>query len=296
MDSRVGFIGLGLMGRPMALNLRKKGFALVVNSRSRPPVDALVEAGAEAADTAADVAARSDVVITMLPDTPDVVRVLTDERGVFQALRPGAVIIDMSTISPVVTRHLAEQARARGAQMLDAPVSGGEIGAVDGTLSIMVGGEADVVARCRTVFEAMGHPERIVHVGPSGSGQIVKMCNQIVLAATLGGVSEAFALARKAGVEPAAMRKALLGGFANSRVLEVHGQRMLERNYVPGFRAALFGKDLRIAAETLSAYGVDARVADAAREVVDTLVGTGRGAEDYSAMAQVVFERAGLQD
>jgi 2-hydroxy-3-oxopropionate reductase len=160
----------------------------------------------------------------------------------------------------------------------------------------MIGGEADVVSRMRPVFEAMGHPERIVHVGPSGAGQIVKMCNQIVLAATLGGVSEAFALARKAGVDPAGMRKALLGGFANSRVLEVHGQRMLDHNYVPGFRAALFSKDLRIAAETLSAYGVQAQVSGAAREIVDALVGGGRGADDYSAMAQVVFERAGVED
>jgi 2-hydroxy-3-oxopropionate reductase len=290
----VGFIGLGLMGRPMALNLLRAGIRLVVHSRSRGPVDALEEAGAEVGASPSDVARRADAVITMLPDTPDVELVMGGAEGVLAHLTEGAVAIDMSTISPAATRALATQAAARGVAFLDAPVSGGEVGAIDGTLSIMVGGAVEAVAHARPLFEAMGHPERIVHVGSSGAGQIAKACNQLVLAATLGGVSEAFALASKAGVDPALVRQALLGGFAQSRVLEVHGQRILDGNYRPGFRAALFHKDLRIAGETLSANAVPAPVSFAASQLVSALVASGRGRDDYSAVATVVFQLAGL--
>jgi 2-hydroxy-3-oxopropionate reductase len=292
----LGFIGLGLMGRPMALNLRKAGFRLAVHSRSRPPVEVLVAAGAVEAATPAAVAARADVVITMLPDSPDVDRVLRGPLGVFEAVRPGVVIIDMSTISPGLTRELAADAASRGATLLDAPVSGGEIGAIEGTLSIMVGGDADAVERVRPILEAMGHRDRITRIGGSGAGQLAKVCNQMVIAATLAGVSEAFALAHKAGVDVAAVRTALLGGFAASRVLEVHGERILAGNYRPGFRAALFHKDLRIAGETLGAHGVPAPVAAAAQQLVAALVAAGRGADDYSALATVVFGLAGLDN
>jgi len=292
----LGFIGLGLMGRPMALNLRKAGFRLAVHSRSRPPVEVLVAAGAVEAATPAAVAARADVVITMLPDSPDVDRVLRGPLGVFEAVRPGLVIIDMSTISPGLTRELAADAASRGATLLDAPVSGGEIGAIEGTLSIMVGGDADAVECVRPILEAMGHRDRITRIGGSGAGQLAKVCNQMVIAATLAGVSEAFALAHKAGVDVAAVRKALLGGFAASRVLEVHGERILAGNYRPGFRAALFHKDLRIAGETLGAHGVPAPVAAAAHQLVAALVAAGRGADDYSALATVVFGLAGLDN
>jgi 2-hydroxy-3-oxopropionate reductase len=211
-------------------------------------------------------------------------------------MAPATVVIDMSTIAPSAARRLAEQAVSRGGAMLDAPVSGGEIGAINGTLSIMVGGDAAVLERVRPILARMGNPEKVIHVGPSGAGQLTKACNQLVLAATIGGVSEAFALAKKAGVDPARVREALLGGFAQSRVLEVHGQRMLDRNYVPGFRTALFDKDLRIALNTLGEHHVPAPVSAAARQIVGALMAAGQGEDDYSAMARMVFTLAGLKD
>jgi 2-hydroxy-3-oxopropionate reductase len=295
-DQSIGFIGLGVMGRPMALNLVKAGFPLVVHSRSPSPVDALVAAGARRAGGPDEVAAACDVVITMLPDTPDVEGVLAGARGVFASMGRATIVIDMSTIAPSAARRLAALAADRGGAMLDAPVSGGEIGAIDGTLSIMVGGDGDVLARVRPILACLGHPDRIVHAGGSGAGQLTKMCNQIVLAATIGGVAEAFALARKAGVDPARVRQALLGGFAQSRVLEVHGQRMLDRNYVPGFRAALFDKDLRLAHVALDEHHVPALVSAAARQLVGAMMAGGEGEADYSAMARIVFRLAGLDE
>ena len=290
--SRVGFIGLGLMGKPMALNLRKKGFDLIVHSRSRGPVDALVAEGAAAGTGAADVAANSDVVVTMLPDTPDVVTVLSD---VFRAIRPGTVVIDMSTIDAAAARTLAGQCRAAGGAMLDAPVSGGEIGAIDGTLTVMVGGEADVIEHVRPVLAAMGHPDRITHIGPSGAGQVAKSCNQLVLGATIAGVAEAFALARRCGVDPAAVRKALMGGFAASRVLDVHGQRMLEKNYVPGFRTELYAKDYRIVMQALAQAGVSAPVTAVVQQLLTAAMTAGRAKDDYSSMATVTFANSGRE-
>jgi 2-hydroxy-3-oxopropionate reductase len=278
----------------MALNLVKAGYQLVVHSRSAPPVSALVEAGATAATGPADVATRCGVVITMLPDTPDVTTVIAGRGGVLDALKPGSVVIDMSTIAPAAAVELSTKVAAAGSAMLDAPVSGGEIGAVAGTLSIMVGGDAATLARVRPILTCMGHDDRIVHAGPAGAGQLTKMCNQIVLAATIGGVAEALALARKAGVDPGKVREALLGGFAQSRVLEVHGQRMIDGNYVPGFRAALFDKDLRIAAATLAEHHVPAPVASAAQQLVATMMAAGEGQDDYSAMGRVIFRLAGL--
>ncbi|RPJ53193.1 MAG: 2-hydroxy-3-oxopropionate reductase, partial [Acidobacteria bacterium] len=252
----VGFIGLGLMGKPMALNLLKARFPLVVHSRSRGPVDALAAAGATAASSPADVARAARVVITMVPDSPDVEKVLAGPSGVFEGVQPGSVLIDMSTISPVVTRRLAGQAAERGAALLDAPVSGGEIGAINGTLSIMVGGDAAALERVRPVLNAMGNPEKVIHIGASGAGQICKVCNQMAIGGALAVVGEAFALARKAGVDPAKVREALLGGFAASRVLEVHGERILAKNYKPGFRAGLYNKDMGIVLETAHAHDV----------------------------------------
>lgn len=290
----IGFIGLGLMGRPMALNLRRAGFPLVVRSRSRPPVEALLEAGATEGATPAEVAAAADLVITMLPDTPDVEAVLESADGVLAGIRPGTLLIDMSTIAPSAAVRLAGEAARRQAAFLDAPVSGGEIGAIDATLSIMVGGAVEAFDHARPVFAALGHPERIVHVGAVGAGQITKVCNQMVIAATLAGVSEAFALASKQGVDPALVRRALLGGFASSRVLDVHGQRILDGNYRPGFRAELFHKDLKIALRTLGEAEVPATVVSAAAQLVAAVVAGGRGHDDYSALATVVFELAGL--
>jgi 2-hydroxy-3-oxopropionate reductase len=296
MPDTVGFIGLGLMGKPMAKNLLKKGFPLVVHSRSAPPVDELVGAGATRATSPADVARRARRILTMLPDSPDVEQVLEGPDGIFQGLQPGTILIDSSSISPAVARRLAAAAAARGATMLDAPVSGGEIGAIGGTLSIMVGGDAAAFTEVRPILEAMGNPERIIRIGDAGAGQICKVCNQMVIGGALAAVSEAFALAQKAGVDAAKVREALLGGFAASRVLEVHGERILTGNYKPGFRAQLYAKDYRIAAETLAAHQTPAPIAAAVHQLVTALVASGRGTEDYSALAKVVFEQAGIRE
>jgi 2-hydroxy-3-oxopropionate reductase len=290
----VGFIGLGLMGRPMARNLLRRGYPLVVHSRSPKPVDELVAEGAARADNPAAVARRATRIITMVPDSPDVERVLEGPDGVFSAMQPGTILIDCSTIAPEVAVRLAAHAGERGAAMLDAPVSGGEIGAVNASLSIMVGGDAAVFARARPILEAMGNPERIVHIGGSGAGQICKVCNQMVIGGALAAVSEAFALARKAGVDAAKVRAALLGGFAASRVLEVHGERILQGNYKPGFRAELYLKDMRIAGETLARHETPAPVSAAVQQLVTALVASGQGETDYSAVATILFRLAGL--
>jgi 2-hydroxy-3-oxopropionate reductase len=282
------------MGRPMAINLLTHGFAVVVHSRSEGPVEALVAAGAARAGSPEEVARRATRIITMLPDSPDVELVLNGARGVFTAIQPGSIVIDMSSISPAVARQLAAAAAARGAAMLDAPVSGGEIGAVSGTLSIMVGGDADAFTAVRPILEAMGNPERIIRIGGSGAGQLCKVCNQMVIGGTLAVVAEAFALALKAGVDAARVREALLGGFAASRVLEVHGERILKGNYTPGFRAQLYAKDYRIAAETLSALGVPAPVSAEVHQLVTALVAAGKGDADYSALATVLFGLAAV--
>ena len=296
MPETVGFIGLGVMGRPMARHVMTKGYPLVVHNRSRGAVDELAAAGAQAADTPADVARRATVVITMVPDTPDVEAVLTGRDGVLEGLQPGAVVIDMSSISPVATRRLAAAVRAKGGSMLDAPVSGGEIGAINATLSIMIGGDAAALARVRPVLECMGNPERIVHVGGEpGSGQVCKICNQIAIGGALAGVSEAFAVARKAGVDAAKVREALLGGFAASRVLEVHGERMLKSNYVPGFRARLYQKDLRLAGEAAAASGVAIPATAVVTQLLNALIASGGADLDYSALGTVLFDLAGLE-
>ncbi len=284
MPETIGFIGLGVMGRPMAGHLLAAGHRLTVHSRSAPSVDALVAAGATAATTPREVARASTIIITMLPDTPDVETVLTGEHGVISGLQPEAVVIDMSSISPVVTVRLAALVAARGGSMLDAPVSGGEIGAINAALSIMVGGDPATFARVRPVLALMGHADRIIHIGEEpGSGQICKVCNQIAIGAALAGVGEAFAVAAAAGVDRAKVRQALLGGFAASRVLEVHGERILNGNFVPGFRARLFQKDLRIAEETAADEGVAVPVTDIVASRLNTIVASGGGDMDYSA-------------
>jgi 2-hydroxy-3-oxopropionate reductase len=296
MAEDVGFIGLGLMGKPMAKHLIHKGYRLSVHSRSRPPVDELVALGAVAADGPSAVARASTVVITMLPDTPDVELVLTGPDGVLGSLRPGAIVIDMSSISPVTTRRLARIVGDHGGTLLDAPVSGGEIGAVNATLSIMVGGSRAAFDRVRPVLECMGNPERIVHIGDEpGSGQVCKVCNQMAIAGALAGVGEAFALARKAGVDVARVRDALLGGFAASRVLEVHGERMIKANYVPGFRARLYQKDLRIASETAASHDVAIPATVVVAQMLNALLATeGGGDLDYSAIGTVWQRLAGI--
>jgi 2-hydroxy-3-oxopropionate reductase len=244
MAERVGFIGLGIMGKPMARHLLAAGFPLTVHSRSPGPVDELVEAGATRAEGPAELAASSDVVITMLPDTADVEEVLLGAGGVIEGAAPGSLVIDMSSIDPGPARAIAQALAGNDVAALDAPVSGGEKGAVDATLSIMVGGEPDAFDRARPVLETMG--ANIVHVGPSGAGQVCKACNQLVVAATIEAVAEALLLAERSGVDAAKVREALLGGFAGSKILEVHGRRMLDRSFDPGFRVRLHRKDARI--------------------------------------------------
>jgi len=293
MPETIGFIGLGVMGKPMAKNLIKAGHRVIVHNRSRAAVDELAAAGAAAAASPAEVARGATIVITMLPDTPDVERVLAGPDGVLAGLQRGSVVVDMSSISPSATKTLAAAVADKGGSMLDAQVSGGEIGAVNASLSIMVGGDDAAFARVRPIFEAMGNPERIVHIGPSGSGQVCKICNQVAIGGALAGVSEAFALARKAGVDAGRVRQALLGGFAASRVLEVHGERMLTGNYKPGFRARLYQKDLRLANEAASANAVAMPATAIVTQLVNALVASGGADLDYAALGTVIGRMSG---
>jgi 2-hydroxy-3-oxopropionate reductase len=292
VPEHIGFIGLGVMGKPMAKHLVAAGHRLTVHNRSRGAVDELVAAGAVAAASPADVARASTVVITMLPDTPDVERVLTAADGVLAGLQPGAIVIDMSSISPVVTERLAALVAEKGGSMLDAPVSGGEIGAINAQLSIMVGGDEKAFARVKPILASMGNPEKIIHIGRSGAGQICKICNQVAIGGALAGVSEAFALAKKAGVDAARVRQALLGGFAASRVLEVHGERMLVDNYKPGFRARLYQKDLRIASEAAAANGVAMPTTAIVTQLMNALAASGGADLDYAALGTVLLKMA----
>ena len=216
--------------------------------------------------------------------------------GVLSAIQPGTILIDMSTIAPATARRLATDAGATGASMLDAPVSGGEIGAIDGTLSIMVGGSKAALDTVRPILEAMGNPERIVHIGESGAGQICKACNQLVIGGTLAAVGEAFALARKSGVDPAKVRAALLGGFAASRVLEVHGDRLLQKNFAPGFPVRLYRKDLRIVLDALNDARSPAPVTAVVQQLLTALLAQDKDDLDYSALGTVLFDLAGLDD
>jgi 2-hydroxy-3-oxopropionate reductase len=231
----------------------------------------------------------------MLPDSPDVERVLEGADGVFSAMQPGTILIDTSSISPKTARRLAAKAETLGARMLDAPVSGGEIGAIDRTLSIMVGGDVSAFTAVKPILDAMGNTQKVIRIGESGAGQICKVCNQMVIGGTLVAVAEAFALACKAGVDPVRVREALLGGFAASRVLEVHGERILNRNYKPGFRSILYAKDMRVAAETLAEYGTPAPEAAVVQQLVAQLVASGKGDIDYCALATVILEMAGVE-
>jgi 2-hydroxy-3-oxopropionate reductase len=294
MANTIGFIGLGLMGKPMALNLLRKSFPVIVHSRSRGPVDELVAAGATAAASPAEIAARCTAIVTMLPDGPDVSLVLEGANGIFSAMQPGTVILDSSTIAPATAKRLAVATAERGGQFLDGPVSGGEIGAIAGTLAFMVGGDAAAVEKMRPAIEAMGSPEKLVHVGDSGAGQVCKACNQIVLGGTMAVVAEAIALSRKSGVDPMKVRAALMGGFAQSRVLDVHGERMITGNWKPGFKAKFFKKDLGIALNTLAENGVPAYSSGVVQQLVQAQITAGEGEEDYSGLAKAIFKLAGL--
>jgi 2-hydroxy-3-oxopropionate reductase len=286
LGDRIGFIGLGIMGRPMARNLLAAGFDMTAHSRSPGPVDELVAAGAARAASPAAVAAASDVTLTMLPDTPDVELVLAGDEGVVAGAVPGSLVIDMSTIDPGPTRRLAAMFAERDVAMLDAPVSGGERGAIDAALSIMVGGEAQAFERALPIFEALGRT--IVHIGPSGAGQVCKACNQLVVAATIEAVAEALALAERSGVDAARVREALLGGFAGSKILDVHGQRMLDRTFEPGFRVRLHAKDARIVLDAAREVGANVPAFEVVAGQLDRLVADGGGELDHAGLFTLV--------
>ena len=286
----IGFIGLGIMGKPMARNLLKAGHVLIIHNRSRAAVDELTREGARPMNNAKDVAEHSDIVVTVLPDSPDVELVYVSEQGIFAGAKSGSLLVDMSSISPLVARKLAAAAERRGCDMLDAPVSGGEAGAIGATLSIMIGGKASAVERAMPLFQTLG--KNIVHVGDAGAGQVTKAANQMVVGTTVAIVAEALVLAKKAGVDPAKVRQALLGGFAQSKILEAHGQKMLERNFNPGFRIRLHEKDMKIALATGSEYGVPLMVSGVVAQMMTAMKGMALADLDHSALVKLIEELA----
>lgn len=296
MSINIGFIGPGIMGRPMALNLIKGGHKLWVYARRPETLQPLTAAGATACATPAEVAKHADVIFTMVSDTPDVESVIFGEQGVVPGIdkfaRSGSVIVDMSTISPTATKVFAERLAKQGIEMLDAPVSGGETGAINATLSIMVGGKAKVFERVKPLFECMG--KNIVHIGDNGAGQVAKACNQIVVAVTIEAVAEALTFARKNGADPAKVREALMGGFAGSKIMEVHGKRMLDNDFKPGFKVGLHQKDMRIVMETAHQLGVALPAAALVTQHLNALMGTGDTDLDSAAVVKVIERMSGM--
>jgi 2-hydroxy-3-oxopropionate reductase len=282
---KLGFIGLGIMGAPMAGHLRAAGHDLFVNTRSAVP-QALLDAGAVACATPAEVTRQAEVIFTMVPDTPDVQKVLFGEQGVASALGPGKTVVDMSSISPIETQAFAKQVEATGADWLDAPVSGGEVGAKAASLTIMVGGRDEVFARVQPLFALMG--KNITHVGPAGAGQVTKVANQIIVALNIAAVGEALVFASKAGADPARVRQALMGGFAASRVLEVHGERMIKRTFNPGFRIRLHQKDLNLALQGARSLGLALPNTAMTAQLMQACAAAGLADMDHSALVQAL--------
>jgi 2-hydroxy-3-oxopropionate reductase len=282
---KVAFIGLGIMGKPMALNLIKGGHTLFLHSRSGVPSE-LREAGGLACSSAKEAAQESEVVITMVPDTPDAEKVLFAENGVAQGLSPGKIVVDMSSISPIETKRFAARIRELGCEYLDAPVSGGDVGARNATLTIMVGGEPEAFAVVKPLFELMG--QSITLVGTVGDGQTCKVANQIIVALTLEAVAEGLVFAAKAGADPAKVREALMGGFAGSRILEVHGERMIKRTFQPGFRIELHQKDLNLALSGARALGLSLPGTAMVQELFNACTASGGAKLDHSALVRVV--------
>ncbi len=276
---RIGFIGLGIMGKPMACNLMQAGYPLVVYNRSRAPMTELAALGATLAESPQAVASQVDVVISCVSDSPDVEAIALGQNGVIAGARSGMLYIDMSTIAPATARKVYQALQEKGVAALDAPVSGGDIGAQQGTLSIMVGGDEAAFQRALPILQVMG--KNIVHIGAAGAGQVTKACNQIVVALTVQAVAEALTLAKKSGVDAAKVREALLGGFAQSRVLEVHGQRMLNENFAPGFKLSLFRKDMNIVTQTARELNLPLFGALQATGLMDSLLAQGKGELDY---------------
>src|SRR5918912_1358830 len=286
MAEKVGFIGLGIMGRPMARNLMEAGYDLVLYNRTREKAEELASGGAEVAASPREVAEKSGVVITMLPDSPDVHDVVAGEGGVLEGIREGALLVDMSTISPVVTEELAAEVRERGASMLDAPVSGGDVGAIEGTLSIMVGGSEEDFERAKPLFEVMG--ATVNHVGPTGAGQVTKAANQVVVALTIEAVSEALVLGSAGGVSPEKILDVLGGGLAGNKVMEVKREKFLSHTFEPGFRSELHHKDLGIALAAGREYGVVLPVTAIVDQMLLSMRRKGWGGEDHSALLKII--------
>jgi 2-hydroxy-3-oxopropionate reductase len=283
--STIGFIGLGIMGRPMALNLIKGGHTLFLNSRSGVASE-LTAAGGKACDSAKAVAQQADVIILMVPDTPDVEKVLFGPNGVSEGLSKGKLVIDMSSISPIATKDFAKRINALGCDYLDAPVSGGEVGAKNAALTIMIGGPQAAFDRAKPIFEQLG--KNITLVGGNGDGQTCKVANQIIVALNIEAAAEALLFAAKAGADPAKVRQALMGGFAASRVLEVHGERMIKRTFEPGFRIELHQKDLGLALAGARALGMSLPNTATAQELFNACVANGGAKWDHSGMVRAL--------
>ena len=288
----VGFIGLGIMGKPMVANLIKGGHTLFLASRSGVPQE-LTAAGGKTCASAKEVAQKADVIITMVPDTPDVEKALFGKDGVAEGLSPGKIVVDMSSISPIETKVFAERIKKTGADYVDAPVSGGEVGAKNAALTIMVGASEAAFAKVKPLFDLMG--KNITLVGDVGAGQICKVCNQIIVALNIEAVAEALLLASKAGVDPGKVRTALMGGFASSRVLEVHGERMVKRTFDPGFRIELHQKDLNLALSSARALKMSLPNTATAQELFSACQAQGGGKWDHSAMVKALEALANHQ-
>ena len=292
MAQVIGFIGLGIMGRPMAKNLLKAGYPLVVHSRSRGPVDEIARSGAKVGNSPRDVAAQSDVVITMLPNSPDVELVALGRDGIIEGARPGLLFVDMSTISPIVSKKVGEALAAKSVKMLDAPVSGGERGAIDGALSIMVGGDKAVFDAVLPIFQAMG--KTITHLGPLGFGGFTKLANQIIVAVNLTALAEALTLAKKAGLDRDLTLTALAGGLAGSKCLDQKKPNYLADTYNPGFKIDLHFKDLGLIMESARALGVPLPTTAVVQELFSALRVKGRGGLDHSGVITLLEDIAGL--
>jgi len=279
---KIGYIGLGIMGKPMALNLLRAGYPVSIYARRPEIIETLTKAGATPYSSPKELAPEVDIIITNVPATADVEDVLIGKNGIIHTAKPGTIVIDMSTISASATSRIARTLEQKQIDMLDAPVSGGEQGAIKGTLSIMVGGKAAVLKKVRAILDVLG--ENIIHIGDHGAGQIAKSCNQIIIAETVIAVSEALHLAKASGVDPAKVRDALLGGFANSKVLEIHGKRMLEQDYKPGFKASLHRKDMHLALDQAHQAHIKLPAAAHATLCLDRLVMKGHPELDSSAL------------
>jgi 2-hydroxy-3-oxopropionate reductase len=293
MANRIGFIGLGIMGKPMARNLMKAGFPLTVHNRSRAKVDELVREGAVAADSAREVTAASDIIITMLPNSPDVELVVLGPHGIKEAARAGQLLIDMSTINPIVSQRIAKELEPSGIAMIDAPVSGGEKGAIDGALSIMAGGKPEDFERALPVFNALG--KTITHMGPLGAGGFTKLANQIIVAINLTAIGEALVFGTKAGVDPQKMIRALSGGLAGSKCLDQKSEKILSGDFAPGFKIDLHFKDLNLIQDAARSVGVPIPTAAFVEQLFAALRVRGRGGLDHSGVITLFEDLAGVQ-